>query len=83
MNSFPGSCYVRIVRKLRKSLRDAKTKAARQGTQHWTCNVPFLETWLENASNSLDLISEVSSLADSEIRNLDFDDTINVGANTQ
>ena len=26
--------------KLRKSLRDVRKKAARRGTQHWTCNVP-------------------------------------------
>ena len=38
---------------------------------------------METASTSLDLILEVSSLADSDIRNLDFDDSINVGANTQ
>ena len=68
--------------KLRKSLRDARTKAARRGT-HWTCNVPSLQTWMETASTSLDLISEVSSLDDSDIRNLDFDDSVNVRANTQ
>ena len=46
-------------------------------------DVPALETWLETPSTSLDLIPEVSTIADSEIRNLDFDDSVNVGANTQ
>ena len=40
--------------------------------------------WLETALTSLDLISVVSSFADSEIRNLDFFvDSVNVGDNTQ
>ena len=66
--------------KLRKSLRDARTKAASQGTRHWRCIVPALETWLEASSTSSDLISEVSFIADCEIRNLDFlDNSFNVG----
>ena len=51
--------------KLQKSPRDARQKAAKRGTQHWTCNVPALQTWMESASPISDLISEVSSLADS------------------
>ena len=31
--------------KLRKSLTDSKQKADNRGTQHWTCNVPALQTW--------------------------------------
>ena len=42
-----------------------------------------LEMWLEASSTSSDLISEVSSIADSEIRNLDFmHNSINVGDST-
>ena len=36
--------------------------------------------WMETASSILDLVSEVSSLADSDIRDLDFD---SVNAHTQ
>ena len=56
---------------------------AKRGTcQHWTCSVPILKAWMESASTSSDLISEVSSLADSDIRDLDLD-SVNVGAISQ
>ena len=64
-----------------KSLRDAKQKAFKRGTRHWTCNVPALLTWMESASTSSYLMSEVSSLADSDIRDVDFD-RVNVGAHS-
>ena len=68
--------------KLRKSLRDAKKKAASIGIPHRTCNFPALQTWMETASTSSDLISEVSFLADSDIRDLDFG-SVNVEADSQ
>ena len=56
---------------------------AKRGTcQHWTCSVPILKAWMESASTSSDLISQVSSLADSDIRDVDLD-SVNVGAISQ
>ena len=69
--------------KLRKSVWDARTKAASRGARHWTCTVSALETWLEHTSTSSGLLSVVGSIADSEIRNLGFiDNFINVGDGT-
>ena len=44
-----------------------KHEAVKRGTQHWTCNVPALLTWMDFASSSSELISETGSLADSDI----------------
>ena len=68
--------------KLRRSLRDARKKDARRRTQHWTCNVPAIQTYMETTFTSSDLISDVSSLADSDIRDLDFD-SVNVEVHSQ
>ena len=43
--------------KLRKFLRDAKQNAVKRGTQHWTCNVPTLLTWMDSASAISEFIS--------------------------
>ena len=50
----------------------ARAKSVSQGTGHWTTTVPQLDTWLEGSSISSDLISEVSSIKDSEILDLDI-----------
>ena len=68
--------------RVQKSLGDAKQKADKRRTQHWKCNVPALQTWMESASTSLDLISEASSLAGLDIRDVDLD-SVNVGAISQ
>ena len=62
-------------------LKQPRQKAAKRGTQHWACNVPALQTWMESASTSSGLISEVSSLADSDIRDVDLD-SVNVKAHS-
>ena len=59
--------------KLRKSLRDARQKSVKRGTQHWSRNVPALLTWTDSASTSSDLISETGSIANSDIRDVDFE----------
>ena len=53
------------------------------GTHHWTTTVPTLDMWLEGSSTSSDLISEVCSINDSEIMELDFiDNSDNVVVST-
>ena len=59
--------------KLQKSLRDAREKSVKRGTQHWSCNVPALLTWIDSASTSSDLISDTGSIADSDIRDLNLE----------
>ena len=59
--------------KLQKSLRDARQKSVKRGTQHWTCNVPALLVWMNSASTSSDIITETGSIADSDIRDVDLD----------
>ena len=68
--------------RVQKSLGDAKQKADKRGTQHWKCSVPALQTWMESASTNSDLISEASSLAGLDIRDVDLD-SVNVGAISQ
>ena len=68
--------------KLPKSLRDTRQKAVKRGTQHWTCNIPALLTWMDSASTSLDLISEAGLLADSDISDVDLD-SANVETHSQ
>ena len=55
---------------------------SRRGTPHWMCNIPALQTWMETASTSSDLISEVSFLSDSDISDLDFG-SVNVEAKSK
>ena len=56
--------------KLRKSLRDARQKSVKRGTQHWSCHVPALLVWLDSASTSSELISY--SIADSDKQDVDL-----------
>ena len=53
------------------SLRDARQKSVRRGTKHWWCHVPAL--FLDSDSFSSELISETSSIADLDIRDVDLD----------
>ena len=53
--------------KLWKSLRDARQKSVKTGTQHWSCHVPALLVWMDSASTSSELISETGLIADSDI----------------
>ena len=59
--------------KLWKSLRDARQKSVKRGTQHWSCNIPSLLVWMDSASTSSDLLSETGSIADSDLRDVDLD----------
>ena len=59
--------------KLRKSLRDARQKSVKRGTQHWSCNVPALLVWMDSASSSSELLSETGSIADADLRDVDLD----------
>ena len=59
--------------KLWKSLRDARTKSVKRGTQHCSCNFPALLTCMDSASTSSDLISDTGSIADSDIKHLDLE----------
>ena len=68
-----GWWLARIWLKLRRSLRDARKKDARRRT---------IQTYMETTFTSSDLISDVSSLADSDIRDLDFD-SVNVAVHSQ
>ena len=45
----------------------------KRGTQHWSCNVPALLTWMDSASASSDLISETGSIADLDLRDVDLE----------
>ena len=67
--------------KLRKSLRDARQKSVKRGTQHWSCKKALL-TWMDSATTSPDMISETGSIADSDFRDVDLD-LAAVTANTQ
>ena len=58
--------------KLRKSLRKARQKSVKRGTQHWSCNVPPLLTCMDSASTSSDLISETGLITYSDIRDVDL-----------
>ena len=53
--------------KLRKSLRDVRQKSVKRGTQHWSCNVLGLLTWMDSASTSSDHI------ADSDVWDVDLE----------
>ena len=59
--------------KLRKSLWDARHKPVKRGTQHWSCNIPILLVWMDSASTSSELLSETGSIADPDLRDVDFD----------
>ena len=62
--------------KLRKSLRDARQKSVKQGTQqgqHWSRNIPTLLVWMDSASTSAELLSETVSIAESDLRDVDLE----------
>ena len=56
---------------LRKSLRDARQKSTKRGTQHWPCQAPALLARMDSASTSSELLSETGSIADSDLRDVD------------
>ena len=51
--------------RLRKSLRDARQKSTKRGTQQWSCQALALLAWMDSASTSLELHSDTGSIADS------------------
>ena len=55
------------------SLRDARQKSVKRGTQHWSCHVPDLLVWMDSVSTSSELISETGLIAGSDIRDVDLD----------
>ena len=59
--------------RLRQSLRDARQKLTKRGTQHWSCQAAALLTWMDSASTSLELHSEPGSIADSELGEVDLE----------
>ena len=59
--------------RLRKSLRDARQKSVKRGTQHWSSKVDALLVWMDSASTSSDLISETGSIANSDLREVDLE----------
>ena len=60
-------------RRLRKSLRDARQKSTKRGTEHWSCQAPVLLAWMDSASTSSELHPDMGSIADSDIREVDMD----------
>ena len=59
--------------RLRKTLRDARQKSVKRGTQHWSSKVDALLVWMDSASTSPDLISETGSIANSDLREVDLE----------
>ena len=59
--------------RLKKSLRDARQKSTKRGTQHWSCQAPALLAWMDLASTSLELHLDTGSIADSDIREVDLE----------
>ena len=56
-----------------ESLRDARQKSTKRGTQHWWCEAPALLAWMDLASTSSELHSDTGSIADSDLREVDLE----------
>ena len=78
------SCHVchswslKIWRKLKKSLRDARAKSTNRWTRHWTSAILSFDMWLEGWSTSSDLILEVSSIRNYGTKIIDNSDYVTV-----
>ena len=57
---------------------DLRAKSTSRGLRHWMSAVPSLDTWLDCSSTSSVIISEASSIKDSEIMGLDFIDNSDI-----
>ena len=77
----PKPCQVcqswspKIRRKLKKSLLDPRAKSTNREIRQWTSAISSTDTWLGQLASltSSDLVSETSSIKDSELLKLDIE----------